>query len=53
MIKDIKLYMINTLSLSVTTFSTLETTLKIILLCVTIGYTITKWISINDDKDNK
>ena len=51
MIKDIKLYMINTLSLGVTTFSTLETTLKIILLCITIGYTITKWISINDDKE--
>ncbi len=44
--QDFKLYMINSLSLGITTFSTLETALKIILLLITIGYTISKWIGV-------
>lgn len=51
MSQDFKLYMINSLSLGITTFSTLETALKILLLLITIGYTIAKWVSVN--KDNK
>lgn len=47
--QDFKLYMINSLSLGITTFSTLETALKIILLLITIGYTISKWIGVKKD----
>jgi hypothetical protein len=47
--QDFKLYMINSLSLGITTFSTLETALKIILLLITIGYTISKWIGIKKE----
>ena len=51
---DIKLYMINSLTVGVTTLSHMETTLKIILLAVTIGYTVSKWIGKKEsDKDNK
>jgi len=49
---DLKLYMINSLTVGITTLSHMETTLKIILLGVTIGYTISKWIgkkSLNED----
>tara|TARA_R110002153_G_scaffold114132_2_gene256782 strand:+ start:1268 stop:1417 length:150 start_codon:yes stop_codon:yes gene_type:complete len=47
--QDFKLYMINSLSLGITTFSTLETALKILLLLITIGYTISKWIGIKKE----
>jgi len=51
---DIKLYMINSLTVGVTTLSHMETTLKIILLAVTIGYTVSKWIGKKElDEDNK
>ena len=54
MTEQIKLYIINASTLGVTTFTTLEMSLKILLLAVTIGYTISKWININkkneDDK---
>lgn len=52
---DLRIYMINSLSLGVTTFSHMETILKIILLTVTIGYTISKWVGmkneLNKDKE--
>ena len=41
---DMKLCMINSLTAMVTTLSHMETALKIILLAVTIGYTVSKWI---------
>ena len=49
---DIKLYVLNTTTLGATTFMQFEDTLKIVLLLITIGYTISKWISIkkNDEK---
>tara|TARA_R110001592_G_scaffold12210_1_gene58722 strand:- start:794 stop:958 length:165 start_codon:yes stop_codon:yes gene_type:complete len=46
MTEQLKLYVINASTLGVTTFTTLEMGLKIFLLIVTIGYTVTKWINI-------
>ena len=42
-LNELKLYAINGGTLGVTTFAQIEDSLKIILLLVTIGYTITKW----------
>jgi len=47
MTEQIKLYIINASTLGVTTFTTLEMGMKILLLAVTIGYTVTKWINLN------
>tara|TARA_B110000908_G_scaffold142458_1_gene170673 strand:+ start:200 stop:349 length:150 start_codon:yes stop_codon:yes gene_type:complete len=47
---DIKLYMVNMLTLSVTTFTNIEMGLKIFLLLVTIGYTLNKWIELKKNK---
>ena len=47
---DIKLYAINSATLGVTTFTTIEMGLKILLLLVTIGYTINKWLELKDKK---
>ena len=51
-IDDIKLYALNTTTLGATTFMQFEDILKIVLLLVTIGYTISKWIGIKK-KDEK
>jgi hypothetical protein len=52
-INEIKLYLINGGTLGVTTFTGIEDWLKILLLLITIGYTLTKWASLNkkNDKD--
>jgi len=50
-ISEIKIYAINGSTLGVTTFTQIEDWLKIILLAVTIGYTITKWFKVKDEKD--
>jgi len=55
---DMRLYGLNALTLSVTTFSNLEMSLKILLLLISIGYTISRWIKLADSKkeqenDNK
>jgi len=52
-INEIKLYLINGGTLGVTTFMGIEDWLKILLLLITIGYTLTKWASLNkkNDKD--
>ena len=47
---DFKLYSINTLALGVTTFTRIEMGLKILLLVVTIGYTVSKWIKLKQGK---
>jgi hypothetical protein len=47
---DIKLYVANMLTLSVTTFTNIEMGLKIFLLLVTIGYTLNKWIELKKNK---
>ena len=49
-IDDAKLYALNTTTLGATTFMHFEDALKIILLLVTIGYTISKWIGVKKDK---
>ena len=55
---DMRLYGLNAMTLSVTTFSSLEMSLKILLLLISIGYTISRWIKLVDSKkeqenDNK
>ena len=50
-LSDIKLYVMNAGALGVTTFTQIEDGLKILLLVITIGYTVSKWINIK--KDNK
>ena len=45
-LSDIKLYVMNAGTLGVTTFTQIEDWLKIILLLITIGYTLSKWINI-------
>lgn len=49
-LQQLKLYLINGGAIGVTTFTQIEDTLKITLLLVTIGYTITKWIDIKKNK---
>jgi hypothetical protein len=46
---DIKLYIINALSL-VISMTDLEPVLKILLLMVTIGYTVNKWYHLRNKK---
>jgi hypothetical protein len=49
-LQEIKLYAINGSTLGVTTFTQIEDGLKIMLLLVTIGYTIAKWKDIKKKK---
>ncbi len=49
-INDFKLYAINTTTLGVTTFAKIEMGLKLLLLVVTIGYTVHKWIELKNKK---
>jgi len=49
-LQQLKIYLINGSAIGVTTFTQIEDTLKIMLLLVTIGYTITKWIDIKKNK---
>ena len=55
-INDLKLYALNSLTMAIS-FSNVEATLKILLLCVSIVYTIMKTIELiknkKDGKDNK
>ncbi len=46
---DIKLLVINGITLAIT-MTELEVSLKIILLLVTIGYTIFKWVKLKEKK---
>jgi hypothetical protein len=50
-LSDMKLYAMNASALGITTFTHIEDGLKILLLLITIGYTISKWINIK--KENK
>ena len=47
---DLRLYAGNTLTLGVTTFTRIEMGLKMLLLIVTIGYTVSKWIGLKNKK---
>jgi len=46
---DLKLYAVNTLTLGVTTFTNIEMSLKVILLLLSIGYTLSKWLNIKKE----
>lgn len=48
-ISDIKLLAINSIALAVS-MTHIEVSLKIILLVVTIGYTVSKWLKLRDNK---
>jgi len=48
-ISDIKLLAINGIALAIS-MTHLEVSLKIILLIVTIGYTISKWVKLKEKK---
>ena len=50
MADDIKLYILNAGSFTVSMMDWLEPILKITLLAVTIGYTAHKWYNIKNDK---
>ena len=50
---DIKIYALNTMTLGVTTFSNLEMGLKVLLLLVSIGYTLTRWAKLKDTSNDK
>tara|TARA_R100001463_G_scaffold92309_1_gene147062 strand:- start:331 stop:495 length:165 start_codon:yes stop_codon:yes gene_type:complete len=52
-LSDIKLYAMNAGTLGVTTFTRIEDGLKILLLLVTIGYTISKWKNVKQNERNK
>jgi hypothetical protein len=52
-LQQLKLYMINGSTLGITTFTNIEMGLKIVLLLVTIGYTISKWIDLKKQKHGK
>jgi hypothetical protein len=49
-LNELKLYAINGTTFGVTTFTQIEDGLKIMLLLVTIGYTIAKWKDIKKKK---
>lgn len=51
MTENLRIYMINGSALGLTTFVQIEDWLKIVLLVVTIGYTITKWARIKKEED--
>ena len=50
-LSDIKLYAMNAGALGVTTFTQIEDGLKIFLLLITIGYTLTKWVKLKKKKN--
>jgi hypothetical protein len=52
-LQQLKLYAINGSTLGVTTLANIEMGLKILLLLVTIGYTIAKWKQIKAEKNGK
>lgn len=43
-LQQLKIYIINGGALGITTFTQIEMGLKILLLLITIGYTISKWV---------
>ncbi len=47
---DLKLYTANTLTLGVTNFTIIEMSLKVILLLLSIGYTLSNLLNIKKEK---
>jgi len=52
-LQQLKLYFINGSTLGVTTFTNIEMGLKIVLLLVTIGYTVSKWVDLKKQNHGK
>jgi|TARA_R110000782_G_scaffold267772_2_gene363507 hypothetical protein len=50
-LQEIKLYAINGSTIGLTTFAAIEDWLKIVLLIVTIGYTISKWSKVKKEDE--
>jgi len=50
MLGDVKLYILNALSFGITMMDWLEPVLKILLLIVTIGYTVHRWMVLKNKK---
>jgi hypothetical protein len=48
--QDLRLYLMNATSFTIASFNWLEPTLEIILLLVTIGYTVNKWWVMKQNK---
>jgi hypothetical protein len=46
-LQDLKLYLLNAASFTVATFDWIEPALEVLLLLLTIGYTIHKWWNLN------
>jgi len=51
-LSDMKLYAMSAGTLGVTTFTQIEDGLKILLLLITIGYTISKWVNIKKEEED-
>jgi|TARA_R100001460_G_scaffold31021_3_gene61197 hypothetical protein len=51
-LSDMKLYAMSAGTLGVTTFTRIEDGLKILLLLITIGYTISKWVNIKKEEED-
>jgi hypothetical protein len=49
LLSDLKLYLLNILSFAIS-FSNIDVALKFILLIVSIGYTIERWIKLRKDE---
>jgi hypothetical protein len=49
-IQDLKIYALNAVSLAVS-FTNIELILRILLISISIGYTIAKWYKLNDNND--
>ena len=49
-LNELRLYIINGSTLGITTFTQIEDGLKIVLLLVTIGYTLAKWKDVKEKK---
>tara|TARA_X000001382_G_scaffold8666_1_gene6272 strand:- start:2901 stop:3065 length:165 start_codon:yes stop_codon:yes gene_type:complete len=52
-LNSVKLYAINLSAITVSTMDILEDSLKILLLVVTIGYTLQKWWEIKNKKKDE
>jgi hypothetical protein len=50
MTEDLRLYMINGSVVGLITFNQVEDWLKLVLLAVTIGYTVAKWTKVEKEK---
>tara|TARA_R110000744_G_scaffold39257_1_gene89419 strand:- start:3167 stop:3340 length:174 start_codon:yes stop_codon:yes gene_type:complete len=50
---DIKMYAVNALAIGVTSLTNIEVSLKIILLVITIGYTLDRWVKLKKSQKEK